>query len=125
VSGFRQVVEEAVPDRWVVGEGGEGPEGGQREPGEEFGEGVTLEGRGTHLKVLGYEPIERRHCFDGGTLGAGEGEAAGEAGRLGFGKLPGEHGPVGGAGAGRVKLAQAGEGFGVLAGEAEGGVDVA
>ena len=136
VAGFREVVEEAVADGVVGGEGGGGPEGWEGEGGEYFDEGAALEvgiaergglkaGALSHRGEGGRgrgQRLERGHRLEGGALRARQGEAAGKGGGFGFGKAPGEDGPVGGAGAIGVEALEAGEGGGMRPLEAKGGV---
>src|SRR5207249_2742783 len=120
VTGFREVVEDAVADGWIFREGSEGPECREQEGREDFGEGAALERGSSELRSEAPEAGHGAECF---ALRFGYAKAARKVQGLGLGQVPGEYRRVGSAGAGRIQLAQAGEGGGVLGFEVKGWVD--
>src|SRR5947208_926261 len=120
VTGFREVVEDAVADGWIVREGSEGPECREQEGREDFGEGAALERGSSELRSEAPEAGHGAECF---ALRFGYANAARKVQSLGLGQVPGEYRPVGSAGAGRIQLAQAGESVSVRRMVAEVGVD--
>src|SRR5438552_2351347 len=74
VTGFREVVEDAVADGWIVREGSEGPECREPEGREDFGEGAALERGSSELRSEAAEDVFRR------VLGEDAGELVVETG---------------------------------------------
>ena len=87
VTGFREVVEDAVADGWIFREGSEGPECREQEGREDFGEGAALERGSSELRSEAPEAGHGAECF---ALRFGYAKAARKVQGLGLGQVPGE-----------------------------------